>query len=103
MKTTTQPEQRPGSFPYDQRQQPSQLMKPILATALTVLLCAATQPLLRAQGFTSGSDGSYGPMNITSNTVLQLPPDGIFRCTTINVGAGFTLRFLRNPLNTPVT
>jgi hypothetical protein len=78
-------------------------MKPILATALTVLLSAATQPLLRAQGFTSGSNGSDGPMNITSNTVLQLPPDGIFRCTTINIAAGTTLRFQRNALNTPVT
>lgn len=37
--------------------------------------------------FDSGSIGPYGPMNITSNTVLDLPPDGIFHCTTITVEA----------------
>ena len=55
-----------------------------------------------AQGFNSGSDGSYGPLNVTSNTVLNVPTNGIFNCTTINVQAGTTLRFNPNPLNTPV-
>jgi len=67
-----------------------------------ILLLAASGYEALAQGFNSGSDGSYGPMNITSNTTLTLPPDGIFHCTTINVGASFTLRFNRNALNTPV-
>jgi hypothetical protein len=52
--------------------------------------------------FDAGSNGSYGPLNITENTTLDLPPDGVFHCTTINVSAGATLRFNRNPLNTPV-
>jgi hypothetical protein len=52
--------------------------------------------------FSSGSDGSYGPMNITTNTTLDLPPDGRFHCTTIDVAAGVTLSFSRNALNTPV-
>jgi hypothetical protein len=91
------------SILFSQRQQPIQPKKAILVTALLALLFAAALPHARAQGFTSGSDGSYGPMNITSNTTLQLPPDGIFRCTTINVAAGATLRFQRNALNTPVT
>ncbi len=78
-------------------------MKAILATALTALWCAVALSQARAQGFSSGSDGSYGPMNITSNVTLQLPADGIFRCTTITVASGATLRFARNPLNTPVT
>lgn len=55
-----------------------------------------------AATFNSGSTGAYGPLNITSNTTLAMPADGVFHCTTINVGAGFTLRFERNPLNTPV-
>lgn len=55
-----------------------------------------------AQSFNSGSDGSYGPMNITSNTTLSLPPNGIFNCTTITITSGSTLTFIRNPLNTPV-
>jgi hypothetical protein len=57
---------------------------------------------LHAQGFDSGSNGSYGPINVSSGTVtLNVPPDGIFHCTTITITGG-TLRFNRNPLNTPV-
>jgi hypothetical protein len=52
--------------------------------------------------FDAGSNGSYGPLNITANTTLDLPPDGVFHCTTINVSGSATLRFNRNPLNTPV-
>ena len=55
-----------------------------------------------AAPFNSGSTGAYGPINITGNTVLAMPADGVFHCTTINVGSGFTLRFTKNPLNTPV-
>ncbi len=53
-------------------------------------------------GFNSGSTGAYGAMNINANTTLDLPADGVFHCTTINVAQGATLRFNRNPLNTPV-
>lgn len=61
-------------------------------------------PLLFAQtpAFNCGSNGSYGPMNITVSTTLQLPPDGIFHCTTVNVAQGASLSFLRNAVNTPV-
>jgi hypothetical protein len=52
--------------------------------------------------FNSGSNGSYGPMAITTNTTLELPPDGKFHCTTINVASNATLRFTPNALNTPV-
>lgn len=55
-----------------------------------------------AQSFNSGSDGSYGQMNIISNTTLNLPTNGIFNCTTITVASGATLKFNRNGLNTPV-
>ena len=41
-------------------------------------------------------------MDITSSTSLQLPPDGIFNCTTITVAQGATLTFSNNSLNTPV-
>src|SRR4051794_21507101 len=53
------------------------------------------------QAFSSGSDGSYGAMNIVSNTTLPLPPDGRFNCSTIQVASGVTLKFTRNALNTP--
>lgn len=78
-------------------------MKPILATALTTLFCSMALPHAGAQGFSSGSTGSDGPMNITTNTTLDLPANGLFNCTTITVAPGATLRFRRNPLNTPVT
>lgn len=77
-------------------------MKAILPIALTAFLSAAALPQAHAQGFTSGSTGSDGPLNITTNTTLDLPANGIFNCTTINVSTGATLRFNRNALNTPV-
>lgn len=55
-----------------------------------------------AQSFQSGSDGSYGPLEITAHTRLQVPPDGIFHCTTISIASSRTLTFSRNALNTPV-
>src|SRR5689334_20741702 len=59
-------------------------------------------PLLVAQPFSSGSDGSYGPLNITAATTLDLPPNGIFNCTTITIAPSVTLKFNKNALNTPV-
>jgi hypothetical protein len=68
-----------------------------------VFACAFVSCLTSvAQPFNSVSDGSYGPLNITTNTTLDLPPNGIFNCTTIVVSNGVTLSFNRNPLNTPV-
>ena len=52
--------------------------------------------------FNCGSDGTYGPMEITTNTTLDLPPDGKFNCTTITIASGATLNFTPNALNTPV-
>jgi hypothetical protein len=77
-------------------------MKPVNPTLLVLLLSGLAVNHALAQGFSSGSTGAYGPMNITSNTTLDLPGDGIFHCTTINVATGATLTFRRNPLNTPV-
>jgi len=55
-----------------------------------------------ALAFDSGSNGSYGSMDIVADTVLDLPADGVYHCTTITVAAGKSLKFRRNPLNTPV-
>jgi len=77
-------------------------MKLILSATFVALCAAALPPSLHAQGFTSGSTGAYGPMNITTNTTLDLPTNGIFHCTTITVAEGATLTFRRNLLNTPV-
>jgi hypothetical protein len=73
----------------------------------TVALCAlalagALPNLTLAQGFSSGSTGADGALEVTTNTTLDMPPDGVFNFTTITVASGQTLRFNRNPLNTPV-
>lgn len=93
----------PKRISLNNRQHQLNSMKPILTTALLAVIWTVALPQAQAQGFSSGSDGSYGAMNITSNTTLALPADGIFRCTTITVASGATLKFTRNPLNTPVT
>lgn len=74
---------------------------PILL-AVAALTLASVPSVSHAQTFDAPNDGSYGAMNITANTTLDLPADGVFRCTGISVAAGATLRFNRNPLNTPV-
>jgi len=65
------------------------------------MLCVISPSIALAQ-FSSGSTGADGPLNVTSNLTLDLPPTGIFNFTTITVASGSTLRFNRNPLNTPV-
>lgn len=72
---------------------------PALCTLIAGTLLAGT---VSAQPFKSGSDGSYGPINVTENTVLEMPANGIFHCTTITVAQGATLSFQRNGNNTPV-
>ncbi len=79
-------------------------MKTHLRTLLTLGLGLALAPALWAQAFNSGSDGSFGPINVTTGDVtLDLPPDGVIHATTVTVNSGLTLRFKRNALNTPVT
>ena len=68
----------------------------------TAMVCVFSAPAVFAQGFDSGSDGSMGALLVTSNTTLALPPDGVFRFTTITVASGTALNFTPNALNTPV-
>src|SRR5881296_335327 len=77
-------------------------MKPTARAKIMMGLCLLLgSPATQAQ-FSSGSTGADGALNVTSNTTLDLPPDGIFNFTTINVASGATLTFKRNALNTPV-
>ncbi|OGW55563.1 MAG: hypothetical protein A2Y81_05570 [Nitrospirae bacterium RBG_13_43_8] len=55
-----------------------------------------------AGDFNSGSTGANGAFNPTTNTELQLPSDGIFNFTTVNIPAGVTITFKKNASNTPV-
>ncbi len=56
-----------------------------------------------AWAFDSGSNGSYGAINVPADqtVVLQVPEDGVFHATTVTVNG--ILRFACNSRNTPVT
>ncbi|HEY3547188.1 MAG TPA: hypothetical protein VGK17_14030 [Propionicimonas sp.] len=69
---------------------------------LAVLFVAAAASAAHAQAFSSGSTGADGPLNITADTTLPLPPTGILNFTTITISPGFTLTFTKNASNTPV-
>ena len=57
----------------------------------------------QAQGFSSGSTGADGPLDLTSgNLTLQIPESGVFNFTTVNIPSGRTLSFTPNLRNTPV-
>ncbi len=55
-----------------------------------------------AGDFVSGSTGADGAFNPTANTELQLPANGIFNFTTVNIPTGVTITFKKNAANTPV-
>ncbi|MCI0540804.1 MAG: hypothetical protein L0Z50_36860 [Verrucomicrobiales bacterium] len=74
-------------------------MKTVL---LLISLTIVTVTISSAAIFSSDSNGSYGPLNVTEDVVLDIPPDGIFHCTSINIGSNAVLHFNRNVANTPV-
>ncbi len=55
-----------------------------------------------AMAFDSGSTGADGAFSPTANTQVQLPPNGIFNFTTVNIPSGVTVTFKKNATNTPV-
>ena len=77
-----------------------------LVTLFVFLLLMLTLSGAATAQFSSGSDGSDGPLLIKSasgTVTLNVPePDGIFNFTTITIEQGATLRFNRNARNTPV-
>ncbi|MFA7239234.1 MAG: hypothetical protein WC091_03915 [Sulfuricellaceae bacterium] len=62
----------------------------------------AVMPGLALAAFDSGSTGADGAFNPTVNTIVQLPPSGVFNYTTVNIPAGVTVTFRKNAANTPV-
>lgn len=72
------------------------------------LACVATMLLVGASSVSaqvnSGSNGSDGVLNPTSNLVIDLAdhPDGIYQYTSVNIPSGVTVTFIRNAANTPV-
>jgi hypothetical protein len=57
----------------------------------------------QAQTYSSGSTGADGPFAPTGNIALQMPSDGVFNFTTVNIPTGVTVTFIKNASNTPVT
>lgn len=70
----------------------------VLGTVLASSLWAAT-----CSAYSSGSTGADGAFNPTTSQSLQLPPDGVFNFTTVNIPTGVTITFKKNAGNTPVT
>ncbi len=70
---------------------------------LLLALCTtlALMPVSSLAAFNSGSTGVLGAFNPTSNTVVDLPPDGILHYTTVNIPTGVTVTFKKNQTNTP--
>ena len=79
-------------------------MKNQIAIWVAALLGSVAMTPINIWAFDSGSDGSYGALNITNigTNYVTMPADGIFRCTTINVATNCVLKFTNNALNTPV-
>ncbi|MBS4095254.1 MAG: hypothetical protein KGZ83_00275 [Sulfuricella sp.] len=76
-------------------------MKRVLGQWMAVCFIAVV-PGLALAAFDSGSTGVDGPFNPTVNTVVQLPPSGVFNFTTVNIPVGVTVTFKKNSANTPV-
>lgn len=71
-----------------------------VALAFTCLLGLSGSVI--AAPFSSGSTGADGAFAPTQNTVLVLPPSGVFNFTTVSIPTGVTVSFKSNAANTPV-
>ncbi len=74
------------------------LFRRLYAVLFMLAVPLASAPAL----FSSGSTGADGALNVTENTTLPIPPDGLFNYTTINVAEGATLRFDISERNLPI-
>lgn len=73
----------------------------ILKTTLTGGLFAVSASCFAA--YSSGSTGVDGIFNPTTSQSIQLPPDGLFNYTSVNIPAGVVITYIKNAANTPVT
>jgi hypothetical protein len=71
-----------------------------LTAMLALFLCVGA----RAQ-VNSGSNGSDGAFNPTTNTVINMAdhPTGIYQYTSVNIPSGVTVTFIPNANNSPAT
>lgn len=75
-------------------------MRKVMALMVLGLLVFCTSAY--AGIFNSGSTGADGAFSPSADTELQLPDNGIFNFSTVNIPAGVTVTFKKNALNTPV-
>ncbi len=76
------------------------------ATLISLLLLSAGVFVLPGLAqVNSGSDGSDGAFNPTSNITIDMAdhPNGVYNYTSVNIPAGVTVKFIPNTANTPVT
>lgn len=73
----------------------------IFKLALLGSLCATSGSSFAA--YSSGSTGVDGAFNPTTSQSIQLPPDGIFNYTSLNIPTGVIITYIKNAANTPVT
>ena len=68
------------------------------------LLLALLLPLPASAQVNSGSNGSDGELNPTSNLVIDMAnrPDGIYHYTSVNIPSDVTVTFIPNAGNRPV-
>ena len=73
-----------------------------MALAMGMVLSLGWAGGAQAAGFNSGSTGADGALNVTTNTTLAMPENGVFNFTTVTVASGAILSFKKNVANTPV-
>ncbi|OYY93512.1 MAG: hypothetical protein B7Y41_12215 [Hydrogenophilales bacterium 28-61-23] len=66
---------------------------------LGCLYLALGVPAASAAWISDGSDGAFNPM---ASMTLDLPDDGVFNFTSIDIPSNITVTFRKNALNTPV-
>ena len=76
-------------------------MSLIIKVALASSFLAASASTFAA--YNSGSTGADGAFNPTASQSIQLPPDGVFNYSSVNIPSGGTITFIKNAANTPVT
>ncbi|MDA8087953.1 MAG: hypothetical protein M0Z75_14790 [Nitrospiraceae bacterium] len=70
--------------------------------AVLALLLSGSFAYAVSTPFSSGSTGADGAFSPTSSVQLQIPPNGVFNFTTVNIPSGVTVTFAKNTVNTPV-
>lgn len=78
------------------------MSKRTLILKLALISSLLTAPAVFAE-YNSGSTGVDGDFNPTASQAIQLPADGIFNYTSVNIPSGVTITYIKNAANTPVT